>query len=321
MNDAWNERNENRWRLVAVLAAWTLASACGTARDHRPDGGSPVDGGHDPCVEARATIGPEGGTLTLCDATLVVPRGALEEPLDLRIERVDSPPDLPEPFVIVGHAWRFSPAVIPDIGVVEIRLAHASERPLELARFADDAWVAFGACEQTETTLTQKAWWELGTFAAITDGRDLPADPVGIGSATADVELGDRTLALETGASGYLTREVSLGSIRTFALHAVADTVELSLEIALDDADGTAVTTFILLTDSATGEQWTVDVFSNPDALETEVDEGTEGLTASVIGTLTDGTHERSVTLSMAGTPGPWWREPPRLCIGPAARP
>lgn len=136
-----------------------------------------TDAGGDDCAVDRARIGPAGGALTLCDATLVVAPGQLTEPIDFAIERVDDPPAGPAPLAIVGHAWRFSATNAAEAGVLAIELAHDSDRPLEIARLESGAWEVHGACEQTESSINTSAWWEPGTFAAITDALNLGRDP------------------------------------------------------------------------------------------------------------------------------------------------
>ena len=306
------------WITGASLMALAWSAACaspGGEPSPRDAGMATPDAGADVCLEARGTIGPSGGKLTLCDATLVVAAGQLPAEIEFGIQRVDAPPPLPEPFTIVGHAWRFTPDEIGDIGQVRIELAHAADRPLELVRVQADGWEPFGACEQTPTTLSQTTWFELGTFAAITDPRDLPALPMGIGTASAEVTLDGRTMSLQSGTDGFLTDEPGLGGYRTFAMHVTEGPIGLSVEMALLE-DGAMAPLFVMLMDAATGETWQMDAFSSPDALRVTATYESGVLTGSAEGSLFGAAGEEAVAVSFAGTPGSWWREPPRICVG-----
>lgn len=299
--------------LVAISAA-SLLGGCDASKAPTPDDAG-RDAGGDDCAVERARIGSAGGTLTLCDATLVVAPGQLTEPIDFAIERVDDPPAVPAPFAIVGHAWRFSATSAAEAGVLGIELAHDSDRPLEIARLEGGAWEVHGACEQTESSIGTSAWWELGTFAAITDARDLPADPTGIGAATVDTVLGDRSMRSSTGTEGFLTDELALTGLRTFALHATDSSHALSMEVALFP-DGSLEPVFVLLADGATGEEWTADTFAHPEALQGHAEYEGGALRAVVEGVLHGpAEQQRVVSIAVEGTPGPWWREPPRICV------
>lgn len=60
-----------------------------------------------PPVEARTTIGPNGGRVSVGDAWLIVPRGALSRDVELRIERSDEAP--PAGYFSTAQVFRFLP--------------------------------------------------------------------------------------------------------------------------------------------------------------------------------------------------------------------
>ena len=299
-------------RLHTSILALAFLAACGTSSPAvAPDAGS--DAGPD-CESAANLIGPAGGSLTLCDATISVAAGQLTEPTAFSIERVAAVPAIPAPFAVVGEAWRISPEHVA--ATVQIELAHGSDRPLELARLEGGGWNVFGACEQTETALSASAQGELGIFAAITDARDLPESPLGIGQAEVDVTFGGHTMHLSTGAEGFLTDEPSLTGMRTFALHAINDAHALSLEIAIL-SDGTTLPLLVVLEDLAQSESWSMDVFTRPDAVAAEASYAAGAVDAVLEGELyRDEETSRGVAISFTGDAGAWWREPPRICVG-----
>jgi len=269
------------------------------------------------CDEARATIGPAGGSVELCDAQATVEAGVLTEEVELVLERVVDAPDPAAPFALVGEAWRISTDG-GDTFPVLLELTHESERPLELVRLEDDAWVVEGACEATPIEVVQTVT-STGTFALVTDPRPLPIDPTGLGDAEIAVTLGEREIALETGAVGFLTDEISLSGLRTFAFHAVSGSISLSGDVALLP-DGTALPVFVFVEDSASGEAWSSDVFTRPDSLLASVTYDAGEVSASLEGALVGGSEQEvdeiEVSITLGGNAEPWWREPPRICIG-----
>jgi hypothetical protein len=298
----------------ARLAGWlVIVAALGFGCSSSSEPLEPIE----LCDEARATIGPAGGSVELCDAQATVEAGVLTEEVELVLERVVEVPDPAEPFALIGEAWRISTDG-GDTFPVLLELSHESERPLELVRLEDDAWVVEGACEATPTEVVQTVT-STGTFALVTDPRPLPIDPTGLGDAEIAVTLGDREIALETGAVGFLTDEISLSGLRTFAFYAVSGSVSLSGEVA-QLPDGTALPVFVFVEDAATGEAWSSDVFTRPDSLLASVTYDAGEVSASLEGALVGGSEQEvdeiEVSITLGGNAEPWWREPPRICIG-----
>ncbi len=99
--------------LSTASALFVLLSGClGPADTDPEDVDDPEDG---PFI-----VGPEGGTHLFGDATVVIPQGALEEELEIRlIETEDAPPD---PYVGLSRVWRAEPEGLVFAEPITIRL-------------------------------------------------------------------------------------------------------------------------------------------------------------------------------------------------------
>ncbi|MCA9490329.1 MAG: hypothetical protein KC621_10405 [Myxococcales bacterium] len=79
-----------------IAAAWVLAGCAGDATVTEPVVASEV-----------GSIGPEGGVVHVGDATLVIPAGALSEPVDITLEQLSTAP--PEGWSGLSAVWRAQP--------------------------------------------------------------------------------------------------------------------------------------------------------------------------------------------------------------------
>jgi hypothetical protein len=117
-----------RWRLF-VLAYLVVTAACSTTIEiiqGRADAGGD-DGSSDASTEGN-TIGPDGGTVRLGQATIYVPPHALKEPARITIAILSGDP--PAPYVAASAFYRFEPAgltfSVPATVTLPIVLAQAS---------------------------------------------------------------------------------------------------------------------------------------------------------------------------------------------------
>ncbi len=83
--------------------------------DTDPDGSSPTQPATEPFI-----VGPEGGTQSFGDATIVIPEGALDEELEIRL--IETPDDPPEPYLGLSKVWRAEPEGLVFAEPVTIRL-------------------------------------------------------------------------------------------------------------------------------------------------------------------------------------------------------
>lgn len=137
------------------------------------------------CVPVQATIGSEGGALSLCGARLEVPPGAVAQPTTFGIERVDAPPPPPFDMSFVGPVFRSTPADAPLQQPLSITVSRTNAARSGLLRFESefDEFVLIEACGVSDTHLQQYVW-QLNTFSAARYIGDLPPSTQGLGDGT-----------------------------------------------------------------------------------------------------------------------------------------
>jgi hypothetical protein len=152
-------------------------------------------GGGDPCASpASMTIGPDGGELSHCGATLTVPSRALAADQRFSIAIDDSPPGAPFERELASPVFVITPA---DPGLTmpaSLTLEHepAASR-FELARYDERAASFLGVepCEVDGDSLQQFVGL-LGTWAVLRDVNDYPDSTAGLGDGSVDLDfLGD----------------------------------------------------------------------------------------------------------------------------------
>lgn len=139
---------------------------------------------------ARAVIGPRGGLLTSADSvlTIAIPPGALEEDVELFIERSDEPPE------VFGRAYLVRPN--PELRY-DATITYRQELP------DDTSGLAVGAVDVTEYEADRGRWLPLpllrvdrraklvsglddglSIFYALLDDADAPATSTSVGDPT-----------------------------------------------------------------------------------------------------------------------------------------
>ncbi len=102
------------WSLGSIALASVIGvSGCYSAAS--PDVGADAEPRH-----ASATIGPDGGTVSLGGTTLVFSPGALRDPVIIGIEDVGSPPS---PYVGYSRLFRFSPEGLHFATPIQVTIA------------------------------------------------------------------------------------------------------------------------------------------------------------------------------------------------------
>lgn len=139
------------------------------------------------CAPVQATIGAEGGLLTLCGAELEVPANAVAQPTTFGIERVDAPPPPPFDMNFVGPVFRFTPTDVPLQAPASITVPRTDTARGGLVRFDAEqgGFILIEACGVTDTSL-QQFQYVLNTFAAARYVGELPDSTQDLGDGTVD---------------------------------------------------------------------------------------------------------------------------------------
>lgn len=282
-----------------------------------PDGGTPPLDGGDECEgeanEVEAVIGPAGGTLTLCGATVAIAAGSVERDTTFRFARgVDVPPPV-EPVVIDGYAYRLeADATSP---VVTVTLPHSGDTEgIDLFEHTGTSWRALGLCDVSATLATQ-TFVGVGTFALLHDPRELPPSPIGLGTGTAEVTLGDDTTELATGSMGFAASSAlpwgaKLVSFQVYA----ADGSFLQAELLVGPGDAMEPFSIFHLDADAVLHDWT-SAYEGAIPMDLTITPVGEALEGRLVGELRDesgGTLRFDATFEV--TPGEWKEPPARVC-------
>jgi hypothetical protein len=291
----------------------TLDPDAGPAED---GGAPPLDGG-DECsnaeAEIEATIGPAGGTLTLCGATVAIAAGSVERDTTFRFARATDAPRPVEPVVVDGYVYRLeSEATSP---VVTLTLPHSGDTEgIDLFEHTGAVWRALGLCDVSATLATQ-TFVGVGTFALLHDPRALPTSPIGLGTGTAEVTLGDDTTELSTGAMGFAASSAlpwgaKLVSFQVYA----ADGSFLQVELLVGPDDAMEPFSIFHLDADAVLHDWT-SAYAGAVPMDLTITPVGDALEGRLVGELRDesgGTLRFDATFDV--TPGEWKEPPARGC-------
>lgn len=244
--------------LVTALTFVALSAACGddpsgsdtpdadfpdadspdTIHDVQTDAGSPdvvadaddadapsFDTGEPENCEPGATvtdsIGPAGGTITLCGASVVVEPDTLTEDLDWSITIADDFPEAPPGTVQVGAAFVFDG---PDgeIGAL-YNVPHSNNgRPVSLFALADGEWVGLEACVVNDATIGQYFAGD-HTLVASTADRDFPDNTAGLGSGRFTITFQETDTVIELTGSDYAIHDGVPGGNRSLDVFALQE--------------------------------------------------------------------------------------------------
>ncbi len=174
------------------------------------DAGTFVDAGE--CAPVSASIGPDGGVLSTCGATLTIPAGALSESRTFGIEPIAIPTDgLVFDFgAAAAYAYRFTPDDA-NLGFhARIRMAHnpldTHEHIVAVYRSVvhPEGWYPIPHCAMTEVE-SEAVVGLLGTFSTLRRSAYYPVGPVGLGTGTMDATFNglSTSCVIETSFSGF----------------------------------------------------------------------------------------------------------------------
>ncbi|MDX2011558.1 MAG: hypothetical protein SFW67_15265 [Myxococcaceae bacterium] len=170
----------------------------------RLDGGAPADAGVDcsrPDAEVQGVIGPAGGQLSLCGATVRLEAGSVPRATTFRFARAPGVAPPVAPIVLDGFMYRLEGQGQP---VVTLTLPHGGDTlGIELFEFAArTGWVPLGLCDVDANVASQR-FTGTGVFGLLRDPRSLPTSPQGLGSASVSVTVGPRTGTYGSATQGY----------------------------------------------------------------------------------------------------------------------
>ncbi len=208
-----------------LVAAAVDGSAPGSTADAAPPDAALSDAGA-ACDEppVAAVIGPEGGELTLCGASLSVAPGVLPEPVELAIAAVDAPAPGP-PRELAGQAFRFTAdgGVVLGGGAIDIAVPHGG-RSGRIELYAVEEGELFGveACTVDDEIIGQLVGL-LGTFVATVDPYPYADSPGDLGSGTLSGQIDGRDASFSFPDDGYIIDQ-SWGD--TIAMSAVTDILD-----------------------------------------------------------------------------------------------
>lgn len=155
------------------------------------EGGAGGQGGADCQVPSSAAIGPDGGVLEHCGATLVIPAGALTEPVSFQIGIQAEPPEPPFQHELASPVYDIRPVNPGLLQPASLTIAHPpADSRFVLARY-DERAGAFGGIEACEVTATsmQQFIGILGSWAVLRDTVDYPESTAGLGDGTMDLDF------------------------------------------------------------------------------------------------------------------------------------
>ncbi|NUP13551.1 MAG: hypothetical protein HOW73_46535 [Polyangiaceae bacterium] len=150
-------------------------------------GGGPIR-----CDEpASAVIGPDGGELSHCGATLTIPAGAVsaEETFTIAIEA--TPPEAPFEREFASPIFVITPEEPALNALLSLTLEHeAGDSRFELAWYdeTEQTFFPINPCEVTDTSKQQFVGL-LGTYTVLRDINDYPDTTSGLGDGTMNLDF------------------------------------------------------------------------------------------------------------------------------------
>jgi hypothetical protein len=190
-----------------------------TADGGAPDAGSEVDGGHTTDAaradagsgatacetdSASATLGPEGGSVSLCGAVIDVAPGTLDAPAEFRIEHLGAPTSAP-PFelAVASSVFRFSANATRLMNYLRITIPHSTgARTIVPAAIVEgEGWVFIEPCELNDTTAVIDTL-ALGPYVVFYETYDYPDEVSGLGGGTVTMTFIDESFTFDLDATG-----------------------------------------------------------------------------------------------------------------------
>jgi len=143
------------------------------------------------CEPVTAQIGPDGGELSLCGATLRVPAGAVAEEVEFGIAVIEPPAEPPFEQVFAAPVFDFTAGDAAFMLPVELILPHeVTDKRIGLGRYdeVESRFWIIEACEVTDTTISQSVF-QLGIYTALRGTYDYPDNSTGLGGGSIELEI------------------------------------------------------------------------------------------------------------------------------------
>ncbi len=314
----------------APLYLCVLIAAC--AGDNEAVGHDAAGAGPDAAAtacevgaSASLSIGPAGGRLSLCGASVTVPAGAMATPVTFGIEMVAAPTPPAEPRVLAGPAFRFTPDDVVLSGPVDVAVPHGGATGrLEIYAVVGGELFGFEACTSDAETIGQTfgsidgfVLGALGTFVAVQDTYAYAETKDDLGNGTLTAMVGARALAFDVGPDGFALDEVygPFVGLTVETMVPGADFEQLRVQLVVPEngpVDVIHVQWFSMI------ELWSLGVPGAPGTTGTsDVVVGADGrLRGDVSGTLSSGEQSIAFTATL-DVVADYWRYPAeRVCPG-----
>lgn len=240
-------------------AAGTGGSVTGGTAGMAGAGGS---GGSSSCIlglSTEKTIGPDGGQISLCGATLDIPEGALAADTSFGIEIVESPVDPPVEQEFVPAVFRFTPddSDLPFAATLTmpVDLSDGHYRQLAFYNEPELYWYTLEACPGEGTLSTQTV--KLGLWSVLRDVVQYPSSNSGLGEATVDLQFMGGPMQFVVDSMGSATYEGQLTSRSVYlSLWRTNDTSFDHLDMRWGEGNGESNLLQVSYYNGASGEIW-----------------------------------------------------------------
>lgn len=313
-------------RVMCTAGCATLL-ACGGPTGMPADAGAEADRGvgddASDCAEVSARIGPDGGELSACGATLIIAPGALSEARMFGIEPIAIPNDgLVFDFSAAAtYAYRFTPDDA-NLGFdARIRVSHnpldTHEHIVAVYRSVvhPEGWYPIPHCAITEHE-SEAVVGLLGTFSTLRRNEYYPAGPVGIGTGTLNAMFNgvSTTCDIATSFSGFAIS--TLNETGTRRLRAMCDaplttgTTRITLQLSFTFDSGGVLGPVQSASWQAASEStmWTYSALDSAHGVPSTwfVDESNSHLAGTLVTDLWNGTEHHPLELTFDLVPDPY---------------
>lgn len=162
---------------------------------------------------SQIIINEEGGSVSLCGASVAVEQGIINEDITIDLTVVETPSEIPYPFEAGGPAFHVSiDGDIPASGIpaLDIRIPHEpTDNHIFLFLYTDDGtWLEIEPCTADGSVLGQLMNMG-GTYIVVRDPVDFPDSQEGLGSGNLEGEFMNNPISFD----------LDNGSIQTYAIY------------------------------------------------------------------------------------------------------
>lgn len=302
-------------RVKALLVAVALSGCLG---EPLPGAEALPDAGPSACERVTSAIGPEGGTVSLCGASLEVPAGALTESTNFSVEHVLSPSQPPWfDHEFAGPAIRFdSDRPIPQPSKVHIALPFTARegQRVYLAQAVEGDWSGLEPCPRSGAL----GQWvrQLGVYVVLRSTDAYVGNRVGQGIIHTELsgERRDYDIPGSVGFARYQLGADGTQSVDLLATHERFERLRLSLS-APPNGPGTLVLVDRLCFGSASCPPYN-DVAGNA-GVAVDLSRGDSTLSGSFEVTVFVEGRSEILKVSFTVTPVKWAPPSSTYCPGP----